>query len=255
MGNLIKVLTRDIDNNGGNFFLDFENAQPTEAERQVWEKVNEVLREAVHVLEDLQSYSGAGEAIRQAIQHPNEDRMQEKAWSAVRPLVFKLKKFYEFSLKLEGALHGLLRFLTSTRCSPTQHLEQEQALARQFAEILHFTLRFDELKMTNPAIQNDFSYYRRTLSRMRINKVSEESEVNNELANRMSLFYANATPMLKTLSDATTKFVSEMKGCIKVLREQQPNSVEGLLNALRYTTKHLNDETTSKQIKSMLQAN
>uniref|UniRef100_A0AAY4DWA2 CYRIA/CYRIB Rac1 binding domain-containing protein n=1 Tax=Denticeps clupeoides TaxID=299321 RepID=A0AAY4DWA2_9TELE len=320
------VLTRDIDNNGGNFFLDFENAQPTEAERQVWEKVNEVLREAVHVLEDLQSYSGAGEAIRQAIQHPNEDRMQEKAWSAVRPLVFKLKKFYEFSLKLEGALHGLLRFLTSTRCSPTQHLEQEQALARQFAEILHFTLRFDELKMTNPAIQNDFSYYRRTLSRMRINKVSseEESEVNNELANRMSLFYANATPMLKTLSDATTKFVSEnadlplenttdclstmasvckvmletpeyrkrfasedtvlfclrvmvgviilydyvhpagafiksskidMKGCIKVLREQQPNSVEGLLNALRYTTKHLNDETTSKQIKSMLQAN
>lgn len=27
------------------------------------------------------------------------------------------------------------------------------------------------LQMTNPAIQNDFSYYRRTLSRMRINNV------------------------------------------------------------------------------------
>lgn len=26
----------------------------------------------------------------------------------------------------------------------------------------------------------------------------------------MSLFYAEATPMLKTLSDATTKFVSEV---------------------------------------------
>lgn len=37
-----------------------------------------------------------------------------------------------------------------------------------------------------------------------------ENEVNNELANRMSLFYAEATPMLKTLSDATTKFVSEV---------------------------------------------
>ena len=66
--------------------------------------------------------------------------------------------------------------------------------------------------MTNPAIQNDFSYYRRTLSRMRINNVPAEgeNEVNNELANRMSLFYAEATPMLKTLSDATTKFVSEV---------------------------------------------
>ncbi|XP_070077903.1 CYFIP-related Rac1 interactor B isoform X1 [Equus caballus] len=259
-----------------------------------------------------------------AIQHPADEKLQEKAWGAVVPLVGKLKKFYEFSQRLEAALRGLLGALTSTPYSPTQHLEREQALAKQFAEILHFTLRFDELKMTNPAIQNDFSYYRRTLSRMRINNVPAEgeNEVNNELANRMSLFYAEATPMLKTLSDATTKFVSEnknlpienttdclstmasvcrvmletpeyrsrftneetvsfclrvmvgviilydhvhpvgafaktskidMKGCIKVLKDQPPNSVEGLLNALRYTTKHLNDETTSKQIKSMLQ--
>uniref|UniRef100_A0A8C8FSX4 CYRIA/CYRIB Rac1 binding domain-containing protein n=1 Tax=Oncorhynchus tshawytscha TaxID=74940 RepID=A0A8C8FSX4_ONCTS len=257
MGNLIKVLTRDIDNNAGNFFLDFENAQPTEAERAVWVQVNEVLMEALAILDDLQSYNGAGEEIRQAIQNPSEDQVQERAWAAVVPLVGKLKKFYEFSLRLEGSLHGLLKALTSARCSPTQHLEQEQALARQFAEILHFTLRFDELKMTNPAIQNDFSYYRRTLNRMRINNVAaeEENEVNNELANRMSLFYANATPMLKTLSDATTKFVSDMKGCIKVLKDQPQSSVEGLLNALRYTTKHLNDETTSKQIKNMLQVN
>jgi len=37
-----------------------------------------------------------------------------------------------------------------------------------------------------------------------------ESEVNNEMANRMSLFYAEATPMLKTLSNATTSFVTEV---------------------------------------------
>lgn len=97
--------------------------------------------------------------------------------------------------------------------------------------------------MTNPAIQNDFSYYRRTISRMRINNVPVRNlhddavtlpqpitqckpqpplphpvlvqgqtgnEVDNELANRMSLFYASATPMLKMLSDATSKFVSDV---------------------------------------------
>uniref|UniRef100_A0A4W3J3C6 Family with sequence similarity 49 member Bb n=1 Tax=Callorhinchus milii TaxID=7868 RepID=A0A4W3J3C6_CALMI len=337
MGNLLKVLTCTDLEQGPNFFLDFENAQPTEAEREVFNQVNVVLKDAEGILDDLQSYRGAGHEIREAIQHPNDENLQEKAWSAVCPLVGKLKKFYEFSQRLEAALHGLLGALTSTPHSPTQHLEREQALAKQFAEILHFTLRFDELKMTNPAIQNDFSYYRRTLSRMRINNVPAEgeNEVNNELANRMSLFYAEATPMLKTLSDATTKFVSDnkgfpilsctlsgntslpienttdclstmasvcrvmletpeyrsrfaseetvsfclrvmvgviilydhvhpvgafaktskidMKGCIKVLKDQPPNSVEGLLNALRYTTKHLNDETTSKQIKTMLQ--
>ncbi|RXM99733.1 Protein FAM49A [Acipenser ruthenus] len=159
-------------------------------------------------------------------------------------------------------------------------------------------------EMRNPAIQNDFSYYRRTISRNRINNmnIEIESEVNNEMANRMSLFYAEATPMLKTLSNATTNFVFEnktlplenttdclstmasvckvmletpdytsrfnsedtqlfcmrvmvgviilydhvhpagaftkaskidMKGCIKVLKEQPADNVEGLVNALK----------------------
>jgi len=44
-----------------------------------------------------------------------------------------------------------------------------------------------------------------------IPQADEGSDVNNELANRMSLFYANATPMLKTLSDGTTKFVADVR--------------------------------------------
>ncbi|NWZ74318.1 FA49A protein, partial [Acrocephalus arundinaceus] len=211
MGNLLKVLTYNELDQGPNFFLDFENAQPTEAETAVWNQVNAVLEEAQTILAELQSYTGAGQEIREAIQNPGDLRLQERAWSAVCPLVAKLKRFYEFSLRLENALRSLLEALTSPPYAPTQHLEREQALAKQFAEILHFTLSFDELKMTNPAIQNDFSYYRRTISRNRINnlQLDAESEVNNEMANRMSLFYAEATPMLKTLSNATTKFVSE----------------------------------------------
>ncbi|XP_062818803.1 CYFIP-related Rac1 interactor A isoform X1 [Anolis carolinensis] len=324
MGNLLKVLTYSELDQGPIFFLDFEHAQPTEAETAVWNQVNAVLEEAQTILAELQSYTGAGQEIREAIQNPSDLQLQEKAWNAVCPLVAKLKRFYEFSLRLENALRSLLEALTSPPYAPTQHLEREQALAKQFAEILHFTLSFDELKMTNPAIQNDFSYYRRTISRNRINnlQLDAESEVNNEMANRMSLFYAEATPMLKTLSNATTKFVSEnktlpiedttdclstmacvcrvmletpeyrsrftntetllfcmrvmvgviilydhvhpvgafaktskidMKGCIKVLKDQPSNSTEGLLNALRYTTRHLNDDTTSKQIRALLQ--
>ena len=46
----------------------------------------------------------------------------------------------------------------------------------------------------------------------------------------------------------------DVRGSIKVLKEQPPNVVEGLLNALRYTTRHLNDNTTPKNIKSLLAA-
>ncbi|MEJ1285333.1 family with sequence similarity 49 member B [Cricetulus griseus] len=285
MGNLIKVLTRDIDHNAAHFFLDFENAQPTESEKEIYNQVNVVLKDAEGILEDLQSYRGAGHEIREAIQHPADDKLQEKAWGAVVPLVGKLKKFYEFSQRLEAALRGLLGALTSTPYSPTQHLEREQALAKQFAEILHFTLRFDELKMTNPAIQNDFSYYRRTLSRMRINNVPNKNLPIENTTDCLSTMASVCRVMLET-PEYRSRFTNEetvsfclrvmvgviilydhvhpvgafaktskidMKGCIKVLKDQPPNSVEGLLNALRYTTKHLNDETTSKQIRSMLQ--
>lgn len=43
-----------------------------------------------------------------------------------------------------------------------------------------------------------------------LHQLDIENEVNNEMANRMSLFYAEATPMLKTLSNATMHFVSEV---------------------------------------------
>lgn len=71
--------------------------------------------------------------------------------------------------------------------------------------------------MKTPAIQNDFSYYRRTLTRHRIMQEIETDisnpvkDLNSEMANRMSLFYANATPMLRVLSDATSKFVKEVR--------------------------------------------
>nr|CAD7407415.1 unnamed protein product [Timema cristinae] len=46
----------------------------------------------------------------------------------------------------------------------------------------------------------------------------------------------------------------KVKGCVKLLKEQPAARSEGLLNALRYTTKHLNEEATPKNIKNLLAA-
>lgn len=71
--------------------------------------------------------------------------------------------------------------------------------------------------MKTPAIQNDLSYYRRTVSRQRMSFQEGQQDppiptlaLSNEVANRMSLFYAHATPMLRVLSEATSRFVSEV---------------------------------------------
>ncbi|XP_063234676.1 CYFIP-related Rac1 interactor B [Bacillus rossius redtenbacheri] len=335
MGKLLSLLARDDSNccspQKYDVFLDFENAQPTEGEQETFEQVQTVLRNSECILEEIQCYKGAGKEIREAISSPT-DEFQQRAWQAVIPLVSKLKRFYEFSTELENVVPRILFQLCSGPMTPTQHLETQQALVKQFAEILEFVLKFDEHKMKTPAIQNDFSYYRRTMMRRRLSAHDEglsaedvmaTREVTNELANRMSLFYAHATPMLKVLSEATTRFVAEnseipienttetlstmakvclrmlespnliaqfqreetqlfvlrvmvglvilydhvhphgafvrasnvdVKGCVKLLKEQPAVRSEGLLNALRYTTKHLNEEATPKNIKNLLAA-
>jgi hypothetical protein len=114
-------------------------------------------------------------------------------------------------LHVERVVPKILGQLCSGNLSPTQHLETQQALVKQLAEILEFVLKFDEHKMKTPAIQNDFSYYRRTLTRAsRQDNAERDLVVGNELANRMSLFYAHATPMLRVLSQATITFLMDV---------------------------------------------
>jgi len=182
-----------------------------------------------------------------------------------------------------------------------------------------FVLRFDDAKMTNPAIQNDFSYYRRTLNRMKISKKEMNIKIRDELANRMSLFFAYPTPMMKVIADTTTKFLASsdailprenvtaalatmanicqgmvfnkkfasdntnmfclrtmtgaiilydhidsqggafarkspinIKGAVNVLRSYTTSPTDGLLNAMRFTTIHLNDPQTPNAIKQLL---
>lgn len=325
MGNLVSLLTGSCSSNDSkDIFLDFENAKPTPEEQDVWGIVNTVLEKSSKILEDLKNYQGASDEIRHAIGNPRDDDLQEVAWRKVLPLVDRLKTYYEFSLELDTIMPQLLEALCVGDPDVEKQLSVKQALSKQFAEILHFTLQFDDLKMTNPNIQNDFSYYRRTLSRKRMaseDGMNEQANITTEMANRMSLFYAYPTPLLRTISDATTKFVSsnsnqplenttqmlstlsnlcrvmienqslahkfqnehtklfvlsvmvgviilydhvhvhgafvknsdiDMKATIKVLKDQPQGCVDGLFNALRYTTKHLNEETTPKQIRMLL---
>lgn len=75
-----------------------------------------------------------------------------------------------------------------------------------------FRFRF---QMRTPAIQNDFSYYRRVLMREGASVHSftdqdEDSNSNLNVANKVSLFYAEATPMLRTLSNVTSQYLNKV---------------------------------------------
>jgi hypothetical protein len=79
--------------------------------------------------------------------------------------------------------------------------------------------------MRTPAIQNDFSYYRRVLMREGASAHSftdqdEDSNSNLNVANKVSLFYAEATPMLRTLSNVTSQFLNKVTTyCYYIIQE------------------------------------
>jgi len=298
-------------------FLDFDNAKPSsEDEKLVYETVAAVLVKGPSILEKLKNYAGCEEAIRKAITTPGAET-EDAAWNAVVPAVEQLKEFYDFSLELESCFPKLLVALCKT--DPKQNINNQQALAKQMADVFDFVLRFDDLKMVNPAIQNDFSYYRRTLNRKKITKTDVNITIRDELANRMSLFFAYPTPMMNVVNETTVKFLSQdtsvprdnvttalatmanvcqemiaqkkfqqeatnmfclramtgavilfdhlhnpgafskkspinIKGCITVLKNYaQPGPTDGLLNALKFTTIHLNDPETPSAIKQLLE--
>merc|ERR1712063_203397 len=300
-------------------FVDFENAQPSsDEERAVYDSVAAVLNEAPTVLEKLRNYDGCEDLIKTAIQEPSPESM-DQAWEALLPNIDMLKEHYDYSLKIEEVFPNLL----STLCKndPHQTIGQLQALTKQLAETFDFVLQFDDMKMVNPGIQNDFSFYRRSRNQRKINKPEVASNIQEEVTNRMSLFYAYPTPMMNSLKETIVKFLTkdEMQGrslqqnvtttlafianicqrmvekklvdndydvfCLRCMtasiilydnidpkgafhkrspifikhclvtltKKNDTQQVECLLNALRFTTTHLQDAETPGNIRQLLQ--
>jgi len=55
---------------------------------------------------------------------------------------------------VEMTVPNLLTVLCSSDMPPRQHLETQQALFKQFAEVIDFTLKFDDLKVNVAIVYN-----------------------------------------------------------------------------------------------------
>jgi len=149
----------------------------------------------------VSDFKGCEALIKASISNSSPDA-EENCWRALLPSVDVLKTFFDFSEDLTQVIPKLLNTLFSG--DQNQNLSTQQALAKQLADILDFVLRFDDAKMQNPAIQNDFSYYRRSLNK---GSRKNEAKIKDDMANRMSLFFAYPTPMLKVVTETTAALV------------------------------------------------
>jgi len=188
--------------------INFDDPQPNnESERELLESIQAKLGEAPELLELISQYEGCDQLIREALSNP-QPSVEEKAWKRVKKSVGKLLKFYNFSQNIAEMWPKLIQHLSE---NPEDVIGNHHALIKEIALLFDFIFHFDLKKMMNPHIQNDFAYYRRILSRMKNTKEKKKLKVNDELANKMSFFFAYPTPMMKVLIDASNSITSKQE--------------------------------------------
>jgi len=171
----------------------------------LFEMAENVAISARDQLTDLCTYGkGASEEIRAAVLNPDDGDVQKNVMMVLNGLVMRIKTYFELAQRLEKVIPLLLWELCSGPLPPAEHLEANEALCKQLSHLIDFVLRFDCVKMNTPALQNDFSYYRRLISRDQV--FDSQSCLAPDMAGALSLFLASPTPMLTTLISSVDQF-------------------------------------------------
>jgi len=183
--------------------INFDDPNP-ENDSELVTELKDVLDKFPTVLRSFESYQGSGELIRNAISSPSPET-EQAAWTEVRVGVSQLRDFFDVSALLEKNLPHVYTALCVGDADSA--LVSHQALTKILCEMLDFSARFDDMKMVNPAVQNDLAYYRRVLSRLKRERKAADGEIRDETVDRMSLFYAHASPMTRVVIDTTSSFL------------------------------------------------
>jgi hypothetical protein len=160
MGVLFSAFGSQVD--VSDVFVDFKGVDPSSEEKEMFDQVTLLLDEGSSVLKQLEAYQDCGAVIRKALSSPTPDN-EKDAFSAVRVNVDLINGFYKFSKKMERNFPALLRSLATDDEKST--IQQRQAVCKKIADLFDFILKFDEVKMLRPGLQNDFSFYRRALGK------------------------------------------------------------------------------------------
>jgi len=166
------------------------------------------------VLERIKTWvetGGDGDYIRKAIAAPTP-KNEEAAWDAALMTINQLKLFYDFGKELESIVEMLTVALCSHQSKRRQPRASKKADARllidSLVKVLTFVLQFDNIKMVCPmSIRSDFSYYRRTINRIKLTKRDVNITIRDEDANKFSIFYAYPTPMMNTVNETLVNFL------------------------------------------------
>mmetsp|Transcript_8076 Transcript_8076/g.15810 ORF Transcript_8076/g.15810 Transcript_8076/m.15810 type:complete len:304 (-) Transcript_8076:93-1004(-) len=180
-------------------YVDIENAKPSEREEKTYGEVKEVLVDNEKVMKLIVDYKGCQKLCQQAMQEPSPET-ERAAFEGLLKTIDSIQKIHLHSKALGDAAKLLLQALG--RDDTKQTLEDQQALVKQFGDMLVFVVDFDQKRLECPQLSNDFAFYRRLLPKF---PKHPDLKVKAEEASSMALFTAKSFPMISALSSATSE--------------------------------------------------
>ncbi|EDR26198.1 hypothetical protein, conserved [Entamoeba dispar SAW760] len=174
------------------------SATPSAAEQEPFQTINEVTSHINEMLQKMTNYKAKETEIRAAIATPSPET-EEAAWKAIVPQVQTINSFFEYSRSMKIEVVKSLRLIC--KLNGNDSVTQYQAVTVKLMELIDFAVQFDNKKLANPGLQNDFSYYRRSVGKMK-QKHREDVVLRDEVTNQISMFFAFAAPMILCLCEA-----------------------------------------------------
>lgn len=184
----------------------WKESKPDADGMQLYEQVGQLMEQTGPLLHDLEHYQPCADYIRRAMNNNATEDDEFEAFEAVTKNAEVIYSFYKFSKQLEVFVPKLLSTMALATEANQQPLLSQQAIAKRLAEVLEFVLTFDQLKMLRPGLQNDFSFYRRSLGK---HAQDPDLLVKDDDASFISLFLAAHIPMMTTVAKAASNAFQE----------------------------------------------
>jgi len=213
--------------------FDFENAKPTAGEMAIYGEMEVIINEHKGLLGSIHEYPGCAELARQAMREPSKEK-ELAAFQGLLKAVECIHAFYNYTRTIETILPRLWAALTDSKEGKTT-LAAQQALAKQFGDLIDFALRFDQTRMMRPNLSNDFSFYRRLLPKFSKHK---DIKVKDDEASGMALFTADHMPMMSCLSKSTLRFCDEHNAeNVRLVLAIMANSCQKMIRSAKFSRK------------------
>lgn len=145
---------------------------------------------AAEALEALEHYTPNPEPIRAAISTPHDEGVNVACASALAANVATISGWFDLSSVAAKEIERLSDILANTAAPPAPPaIASDPSSTTALAKLLHFCWKFDQGKLLQPGVQNDFAGYRRVVGKVPADSITVGEAETNTISMWRKLFW------------------------------------------------------------------